>query len=116
LFIFKIVTTRPTTADPFFPYTPLGQTYEMLMELSKATRPKKGIYGLIGFSRNESSDGLTLITEYKFVTPGGKDALLDDFAIRSASEGMIAVNVARDEYNATVGHTSVVTFEKIETE
>jgi hypothetical protein len=113
VFIFKINTVRPNTNDPFFLNTPLGQQYNVLIEDAKASRPTEGIYGLIGFSRYESPDGLELTSEFRFETGYAKEAFLDNLDVRSITNGLDLFIAARDAYNATVGHVSTVTFEKI---
>lgn len=114
MFKFRITTTRPNKNAPFFPNTSLGQTYEGLTTVARAARPTSGVDGIIGYGRVESPDGLTLTTEFWFVSPGGKDALMTDIAARATSNGLIAVQDARNAYNASVGHSTVVTFIKVD--
>jgi len=114
MFKFTIVTTRPNKNAPFFSSTSLGQTYEALSTSARAVRPTSGTDGLIGYSRVESPDGLTNTTEFSFVSPAGKNALMDDFYARVTANGLTSVQNARDTYNASVGHTSVVTFAKVD--
>lgn len=114
MFAFKIFTTRPTTDNPFWPYSTAGQIYEEIMDLTKAAWPTEGDLGLLDVIRTESPDGLSLTTEYIFQTTAGKNALLDNFAIRALTHELIPVSEARDIYNASVGHTSIVTFKKIQ--
>ena len=113
MFKFTITTVRPNKNAPFFPNTSLGQTYEALMIAAKAARPTSGDAGVVGYSRVESPDGLTLTTEFSFVTPAGKEALMGDIAARATSNGLTSVQNARDAYNSSVGHASNVTFTKV---
>jgi hypothetical protein len=55
-----------------------------------------------------------LTTEFSFISPGGKDALMEDIAARATANGLIAVQDARGTYNDSVGHSSVVTFAKVD--
>jgi hypothetical protein len=112
MFVFKISTTRPDTNFPFFVNAAQGQVYESLMLLSRGTRPTDGPDRIVSIVQTESADRLSLTTEYKFNSVKGKDALFDDFESRTVSQGLDPVFLARVEYNETVGHTSVVTFEK----
>lgn len=114
MFKFTITTTRPNKNAPFFPNTSLGQTYEGLTTTARAARPTVGIDGLIGYSRVESPNGLTLTTEFSFISPGGKNALMEDIAARATANGLIAVQDARNAYNSSVGHSSTVTFAKVD--
>lgn len=113
MFKFTITTTRPNKNAPFFPNTSTGTTYESLMTTARAARPTSGADGVVGYSRVESPDGLTLTTEWTFVSPGGKDILMNDFATRATANGMIPVKDARDAYNASVGHSSTTTFAQV---
>lgn len=114
MFKFTITTTRANKNAPFFPNTSLGQTYEGLTTVARAARPSVGAEGLIGYSRVESPDGLTLTTEFSFLSAAGKDALMDDISARATANGLIYVKDARDAYNASVGHSSTVTFTKVD--
>jgi hypothetical protein len=113
MFKFTVTTTRPNKNAAFFPNTSTGGTYESLMTTAKAARPTSGPDGVIGYSRVESPDGLTLTTEWTFVSPAGKDALMEDFAARATANGMIPVANARATYNSSVGHSTTVTFGEV---
>ena len=113
MFKFTVTTTRPNKNAAFFPYTSTGTTYESLMTTAKASRPTSGPDGVIGYSRVESPDGLTLTTEWTFVSPAGKTALMEDFNARATANGMIPIVNARANYNASVGHTTTVTFSEV---
>jgi hypothetical protein len=114
MFKFTVTTTRPNKNAAFFSNSSLGQTYESLVTAAKSARPTSGTDGVVGYSRVESPDGLTLTTEISFISPAGKDALMNDFYARVTANGLAAVNVARDAYNASVGHATVVNFRKVD--
>ncbi len=114
MYSFKIFTTRTNTDNPFFPYSPAGQVYEEIMEISKSTWTTEGSLRLVDTTKIESSDGLSLTTEYIFESPEGKSALLDNFAVRVLMQNLTPVYEAREAYNATVGHTATVTFEQLD--
>jgi hypothetical protein len=114
MFKFTVTTARPNTNAPFFPFTSLGQTYDALVTAARAARPTSGPDALIGYSRVESPDGLTLTTEYSFVSVAGKDAFFEDVNARSTANGLVEGPVARGTYNTSVGHASAVTFAKVE--
>lgn len=113
MFKFTVTTTRPNKNAAFFPNTPLGQTYESLITAARAARPTSGLDGVIGYSRVESPDGLTLTTEFSFISPKGKDALMEDFYARATSNGLAEIATARNAYNSSVGHASTVTFTEV---
>jgi hypothetical protein len=113
MFKYTVTTTRPNKNAAFFPNTANGATYDSLMNSARGVRPTSGPDGVVGYSRVESPDGLTLTTEWSFVSPAGKDALMAEFDTRRTANGMIPVVEARNAYNSSVGHSTAVTFSEV---
>lgn len=108
-------TVRPNTDTPFFINTVLGQEYEKLAVEAREALPTSEDQenALVAFNRIESPDGLTLTTNFVYMSSVGKDQFKADLDARSIAKDMILMQTAREEYNQANNHTSTVEFQII---
>lgn len=108
---YSIITVRQSTDVPFFINTDQGQEYEKLAVEARNALPTSEDQenALVAFNRIESPDGLTLTTNYVFMSSVGRDALMADLDARLIAKDMPLMQGVRSTYNEANNQTT--TFE-----
>ena len=113
MFKFIITTVRPNTAVPFYINTAEGQVYDEQMQTARAAKMTGGGQpnALLSMARAVSFDGLTLVSDYSFVSPLGRDELFAEFDALATASGRPIFLTVRDAYNKVHGQVTTVVVE-----